>query len=417
MSARLSAKQAASIREATRPVNIWDGAVSGGKTFASQIAWADWVVNAPPGPLLMVGNTLTTLERNVLDPMAQQLFGDYPLAVQHTRGATVAKILGRPVHVMGASDRLAEGKIRGLSLAGAYVDEATLLPQDYWRMLRTRLRIPGARLFATTNPDNPNHWLKTDVIDRVDELGFARWKFLMDDNPALDEDYKRQMRSEMSGLFYRRFIDGEWVAAQGAIYDMLDLDMGGKHKVAVPVTWTDRCWLGVDYGTLAPFHAVLLRLGLVGRTEVLAVAGEWRWDSTAKYRQLDPTEYEAELRGWLNSLGLWPERIAVDPSAAEFRTLLRNRGWVGLTTSDEQINPVKAGIQAVSSLLASRRLVFLPGAAPELEKELVGYVWDEDAQKHGEDRPLKQNDHGADALRYVVMATRKVWRPWLRSVA
>lgn len=416
MTARLSPKQAASIREATRPVNIWDGAVSGGKTFASQIAWAEWVVNSPPGPLLMVGHTLTTLERNVLDPMAQQLFTDYPTAVVHTRGSTVAKILGRQVHVMGANDRLAEGKIRGLSLAGAYVDEATLLPQDYWRMLRTRLRIPGARLFATTNPDNPNHWLKTDVIDQTDALGFARWKFLMDDNPALDEDYKRQMRAEMSGLFYRRFIDGEWVAAQGAIYDMLDLDPGGSHR-APDVTWTDRCWLGIDYGTLAPFHAVLLQLGLHRGREVLGATHEWRWDSTAKYRQLDPTEYEAELRGWLNGLGLWPERIAIDPSAAEFRALLRNRGWVGLTTSDEQINPVKAGIQAVSALLSSRRLLLPDGGAPELEKELLGYVWDEDAQKHGEDKPLKQNDHGADALRYVVMATRRIWRPWLKVPA
>lgn len=406
----LSPRQAESIRDAVAPVNIWDGSVSGGKTFASLLAWCEWVANSPPGPLLMIGHTLTTLERNTLDPLADVMFVDYPGAIRHTRGSTTARIFGRLVHVMGANDRTAEGKIRGMSLVGAYVDEATLLPEDFWKMLRTRLRIPGARLFATTNPDNPNHWLKKQVLDRVDQLGFRRWRFVMDDNPTLTDDYKQQMRAEFSGLFYRRFIDGEWVAAQGAIYDMLDLDK--THRPPVAPTLLPRCWLGIDYGTLAPFHAVLLQLGADQR---MYVTGEWRWDSTLKYRQLDPTEYEQQLRDWLTGLNLWPERVAIDPSAAEFKTLLRNRGWTNLTESDEQLNPVKQGIQAVSSLLSTRRLLFVEGAAPELETELLGYVWDENAQKHGEDRPLKTEDHGADALRYVVMATRRVWRPWLAS--
>lgn len=158
---------------------------------------------------------------------------------------------------------------------------------------------------------------------------------------------------------------------------------------------------------------MLLAEALVANRPCLIVLGEWRWDSTERQRQLDPTEYETQLRAWLDGLGVWPDRIAVDPSAAEFRALLRNRGWVGLTTSDEQINPVKAGIQAVSSLLPPAAVP--EGCGPGAEKELLGYVWDPDAQKHGEDRPLKQNDHGADGLRYVVMATRRVWRPWLTT--
>lgn len=420
----LSEMQARSIAEAIRPVNLWDGAVSGGKTFASEIAWLDWVVNAPPGPLLMVGHTLTTLEENILFPLADQLFSDRPGAVVHTRGSTHAKILGRQVRVMGANDRTAEGKIRGMSLAGAYVDEATLLPEDFWNMLQTRLRVgPSPRLFATTNPDNPNHWLKKNVIDRAAELGFGHWHFRMEDNPTLSEAYMAQQRAMFTGLFYRRFIDGLWVAAQGAIYDMLDVDTGGKHRVtADQCVFTGQCWLGIDYGTLAPFHAVLLAEALVYGKPTLVVAGEWRWDSSKEFRQLDPTEYEVRVRSWLEQRGDWPSRIAIDPSAAEFRTLLRNRGWTGLTTSDEQINPVKQGIQAVSGLLASRRLLFLVDddgepVAPELENELLGYVWDEKAQEHGEDRPLKQDDHGADALRYVVMATKRVWRPWLQLAA
>ncbi|MGH9249346.1 MAG: PBSX family phage terminase large subunit [Acidimicrobiales bacterium] len=415
----LSLKQERSIAEAVAPVNLWDGAVSSGKTIGSLIAWCDWVINGPPGPLLMIGKSLTTLERNVLDPLQQILFADHPPAVKHTLGTTRAYLFGRIVHVMGAGDRTAEQRIRGLTLAGAYVDEASLLPDGFWPMLRTRLRVPGARLLATTNPDAPNHWLKRDVIDRRHELGFGYWHFLLDDNPALPDEYVAAMKAELSGLFYRRYIDGQWVAAHGAVYDMLDL--AGRHRVtAEMVKLTDRCWLGVDYGTNAPFHAVLLRLAYDQRRRpVLVVAGEWRWDSHEQQRQLDPVEYEQRLRAWLASMdngeGVWPERTAIDPTSADFRVLLRNRGWSGLVGGDEQINPVRAGLMAVSALLNQGRLLFLAGAAPELEKELPGYVWDEKAQERGEDAPLKRDDHGCDGLRYVVMAIRAVWRSWVST--
>jgi hypothetical protein len=108
---------------------------------------------------------------------------------------------------------------------------------------------------------------------------------------------------------------------------------------------------------------------------------------------------------------VWPDRTAVDPSAASFRRQLRNDGWTGLVEAD---NAVLDGIRNVSSLLAARRLLFVDGAAPELERELLGYVWDEKAQDKGQDEPSKVDDHGPDGLRYGVQVSRSVWRPWLQ---
>ena len=179
--------------------------------------------------------------------------------------------------MVGANDAKAEAKIRGLTLAGAYVDEGTLLPgMGYWSMLLTRhiTTMPlGAKIFLTTNPDSSAHWLKTDVIDKADVISAKVWRFGFDDNPILTPGAKDLLKASLTGLFYRRFIDGLWVAAEGAIFDMLDLD--GRHRS----TWeqlpflTDYRVLGIDYGTANPFHAILLGEGIDRRLYVLGSGG------------------------------------------------------------------------------------------------------------------------------------------------
>lgn len=429
----LSPKQQQSIREATGRINLWHGSVRSGKTLSSIIAFLEALRTGPKGPVVIIGKTRDTVGRNVIDPMAE-LFGTLaPSAVQYTRGAPTAVILGRLVHVMGANDARSEGRLRGLTVALAYVDEATLVAKAFWAQLLMRMSVPGAMLFATTNPDSPAHWLKTEYLDRAAALGMRTWHFTIDDNPALTPEFVAAIKAENQGLFHKRFVQGLWVAAEGAVYDMLDLDTGGAHRD----TWqrvrpllTGRYWVGLDYGQQNPFHAVLLGTTTQDR---LVVAGEWRYSGRETSRQLDDGQYETRLRAWLEddaggippmvgpdgrvleTVGVWPERTAVDPSAASFRTMLRNRGWTGLVPAD---NPVLDGIRNVSSLLGARRMQFLTRddgtpAAPHLERELLGYVWDEKAADKGEDEPAKVDDHGPDGLRYGVQVSRQVWRPWL----
>jgi PBSX family phage terminase large subunit len=395
----------------------------------------------------MVGRTERTLERNVIGLLTEMLG---LRRCRLVRGTGELHLLGRVVLVAGAADARAQEKIRGLTLAGAYVDEASLVPESFWSMLLTRLSVPGARLIATTNPDSPQHWLKRDYLERaqthltrrgdVTELGgpvdLARLSFHLEDNPTLDPAYRHHLDKTYVGLWRRRFIDGDWVAAEGAIYDMLDLgETGGGHRVLwadVRTTLTGRWWAGVDYGQSNPFHAVLLGTTIDDR---LIVCGEWRYDGRAEHRQLSDPEYERRLRGWLDAGAgipavrdrtgvvlptsqVWPELTAVDPSAASFRTMLRVSGWTGLVAAD---NAVTDGIRNVASLLAARRLLFTARrdgtpAAPWLERELLGYVWDPKATARGEDEPLKADDHGPDALRYGVASCRSVWRPWLSGL-
>ena len=110
-----------------------------------------------------------------------------------------------------------------MTLAGAYVDELTQIPFDFYKMLLSRLSVKNAKLYATTNPDTPTHWVKEHLIDN-DEIDKQVWHFTLDDNEILKKEnkeyfdnLKREYQS-MGGVFYERFILGLWVLAEGLIY-------------------------------------------------------------------------------------------------------------------------------------------------------------------------------------------------------
>lgn len=409
--ARLSTKQKDSILDAVCRINVWHGSIRSGKTIASILAWLLYVRNAPAGPLAMIGKTRDTIARNVLDVIADIA----PGAIAYTRGATTARILGRLVHIIGANDARAESRLRGLTLAGAYVDEVSLVPEEFFVQLLGRLSVPGARLFASTNPDNPAHWLKKKYLDRQHELDLAVFHFVLADNPSLTTEYVAALAAEFTGLWRKRFIDGLWVAAEGAIYDMLDET---KHKQAAPPR--DR-WraavIGVDFGTSNPTHALLVVLA-TGDDGVdgLYVVAEWEHDGRKK-GQLTTAQQSERLAKWAEPLladtGLNPI-VVLDPSATPLRAQMRADGWPGLRSAD---NRVEMGLQAVASLIAGLRLFIDTDACPVLWDQLCGYVWDEKALEKGEEKPSKINDHGCDALRYAIMAARMIWRIWLPALA
>ncbi|MGW2932950.1 PBSX family phage terminase large subunit [Streptomyces sp. NPDC001156] len=414
---RFSPKQIRSIAAANRRINLWEGAVSSGKTIASAWAWLLFVPQASTaGELVMIGKTRDAVYRNVLQPMMNpDIFGELATQVDYNSGAPTCRIFGRLVHVIGANDIKAENKIRGMTCAGAYVDEATLLLEPFWDMLLTRMRAPGARIYASTNPDSPAHWLKAQFIDNPDRRTSMKvFSFELYDNVHLDREYVEHTKASFSGLFYKRFILGEWCVAEGAIYSMFD---ESRHVVDIVPTIDRWISLGVDYGTANPLHAVLVGQGTDGR---LYVTSEWRHDGRASMHQLTDLEYSERLRGWLSTLkppgsqfqGVHPQFVVVDPSAASFmQQLLRDR-----LTPYPADNSVLDGIRTVSSLLATDRLL-IHRSCTELLKEIQGYVWDPKAALLGDDKPLKLNDHGVDALRYAIQTTESVWRSRMKEVA
>lgn len=202
-------------------INLLTGSVRSGKTYISLLKWAIFVGTMPANAeFLMTGKTITSLKRNCLG-LLQDLVGEKNF--KYSLSQKQAKLFGRIVWLEGANDDRAESKIRGMTLAGSYVDELTQIPFDFYKMLLSRLSVKNAKFYATTNPDTPTHWVKENIIDN-DEIDKMVWSFTLDDNVILkeeNEEYFEQLKKEymsMGGVFYERFILGRWVLAEGLIY-------------------------------------------------------------------------------------------------------------------------------------------------------------------------------------------------------
>lgn len=388
------------------PIKISHGSIRSAKTTGQIIDWLDWVPEAPSGPLAIVGRTRDTVGRNILEVIEQL----DPRAIQWRLGAPTARIMGRTHHILGANDVTSEAKVRGLTLAGAMVDEVTLIPEAFFTTLLGRLSVDGARLMGTTNPDSPAHWFKTKFLDRADALGWSVWHFTMEDNPGLSAAYRKRVAAEYTGLFYRRFILGEWVSAEGAIFDMWDPSRHVIEFEDLPEI-TRTLGVGIDYGTTNATSAVMLGLGVDG---ILYALDEWRYDATDSAARLTDAGLSRRLRDWLPGKhhphdAPPPEWLFVDPAAASFKVQLTADGVTNLANGS---NAVLYGIRTVSSLLATGHLRISSRCAG-LIKEFPGYSWDPKATARGEDAPLKAADHSLDALRYAVATTETEWRPYM----
>ena len=422
----LSLKQRLSIkRSRLKKIALWVGAVSAGKTIASLFALFIAIRRAKgTGLIVVVGKTLQTIERNIIEPMqSYELYGDMALQVFHTRGSNMAVILGKEVHLVGANDARSEEKIRGATVEIAYVDEATLLPLGFWEMLLTRLRVDGARLLATTNPASFNHWLRQQFILQAELKNMIVFHFVMDDNPSLSAEYIADMKASFTGAFYDRFILGLWTNAEGAIFDMWDPK---KHQIAwadLPPMWK-LIAVGVDYGTTNPTSAILLGIALhvddLGKHHPkLYLIDEYRYESISERQKLTDAELSKQLRAWLAEPHLqdWqprltPDHVILDPSAASFRVQLSQDGII----STQADNDVLYGIRTVSSLLSAGSLLVTERCTGWI-KEVTEYVWDPKASEKGEDKPVKANDHSMDASRYAIATTENIWRQHIKLAA
>lgn len=388
MTLTVSSKQYDSIRDATSRFNLWVGAVRSGKTFASLCAFEGFLKHGPAGDYAIIGKSRDTIKRNILGPLKDML----GWRLSYSLGRCEANLYGRTIHIIGANDERAEHRIRGLTLAGAYVDEVTIIPEPVFKMLGSRLSVPGARLFGTTNPDSPFHWLKTDYIDRAADLDLRCFDFALVDNPSLDPRFVANLKREYRGLWYQRYIEGKWVLAEGTVYDFFDESL---HVLDYPPGAAEYYVVGVDYGTTNP--CAFAMIGYSTKTQPNKwLEREWYWDSKRQMRQMTDSEYAEALKKFI---GGYPVRaIYVDPSAASFKLELSRQGFSGVIEAE---NEVLDGIRYHGMQLGNGTYKVMRSCKQAIE-EYCTYRWDPRAAERGEDKPLKDNDHMLDAVRYAL---------------
>lgn len=248
----------------------------------------------------------------------------------------------------------------------------------------------GAKIFGTTNPDSPFHWLKKDYLS--DNPDVKSWQFTLDDNPELSNDEKEYLRRQYKGLWFQRFIEGKWVQAEGSIFDFFDPLF---HVIPFEPGIPEYSIVGIDYGTRDPCSFVNVSINR-SRYPNLWVDSIFYYDSKVHQRQKTDSEYADDLIKFLQ--GKPVKAIYIDPSAASFKLELSRHGVNNLYDAE---NVVIDGIRLVSKFFNNGTLKICRNC-DILIKEIQSYVWNPHCAKTGKELPKKVSDHSVDALRYAI---------------
>lgn len=393
MSFALTPKQKKFLLYRGKRLNFLSGSVRSGKTYVSVLKWVLWVAEQPADhEFIMCGKTVSSLRRNCFGYI-EQLIGSGNFNYSTT--SKLAYIFGRKVYLEGANDERAEQKIRGMTLAGAYCDEITLYPQSFVSMLLSRLSVAGAKLWATCNPDNPMHFIKTDYIDRQDELDCICWNFILTDNTFLPPEYIEAVSKEYSGVFYDRFILGKWVRAEGLVYPFYDNTISAE----AAAQYSGEYVVTMDYGTMNPTAMVLWCIDYKRHTAV--AVKEYYYDGRKEQAQKTDSEYYDALVQLTE--GYPVNDVICDPAAASFIAEIRKHGRFNVRKAH---NAVIDGIRATGTYLKDKKIL-ISAACVNTIREFGLYSWDEKASLNGIDAVIKENDHAMDAVRYFCFTILK----------
>lgn len=371
---------------------IADGAIRSGKTISMSLSYVMWaMVNFNGQNFGMAGKTIGSFRRNVLFWLKLML-GSRGYRFKDHRTDNMLEVTKKGVtnyfYIFGGKDERSQDLIQGITLAGMFFDEVALMPESFVNQATGRCSVDGSKYWFNCNPDGPYHWFKVNWIDKKLEKKLIYLHFTMDDNLSLTERIKERYRNMYSGVFYQRYILGLWTVAEGIIFDMFN---EAKHVVkSVADGFTGENYISIDYGTQNATVFLLWQKGLNG---IWYCTKEFYYSGRDEKKQKTDSEFADDLEDF--TAGVKIKRVIVDPSAASFIAELKNRGF----NIKKANNDVLDGIRFTGTLLNDGKIMFLDQCKKTL-LEFSAYIWDAKAADRGEDKPIKQNDHAMDAVRY-----------------
>ena len=364
---------------------VCDGAVRSGKTLAMGLGFFLWAMSCFRSQKFGVcGKTIGSLRRNVLSEILPKLEAlGATCQEKRTENLVILKLWGREnrFYTFGGRDESSASLIQGITFAGILLDETALMPRSFVEQACARCSVAGSRLWFNCNPEGPEHWFYKTWILEAEKRNCLRLQFTMEDNPSLTEAIRERYRRLYTGVFYQRYILGQWVQAEGRVYDFFTPDM------LRPAPEGCQDWyISCDYGTVNPTS-----MGLWGRKgESWYRVAEFYFDSRREKRQMTDGEYADALENLAGGRRL--RGVIVDPSAASFIEVLRRRG----IPVRKAKNDVLSGIRLTSDCLKSGKLVICD-TCPDCIRELGEYLWEPGG---GKDRVRKEHDHAMDDMRY-----------------
>ncbi len=369
---------------------INDGAVRSGKTIVdNDIFLAELQrINSHAkrhrivDPLyILAGADLGAIKRNVLNPMTQRYGFDFKLDKFN-----MFKLFGVVVWCVGHDDLGRLKSITGMTAYGAYINEGSLANRDVFDEITKRCSADhefDAHIIVDSNPGGPQHWLKTDYIDKELESDgrIKRFHWSLYDNPFLSETYKTNLiKTTPSGVFFNRKIDGLWAVAEGIVYQ----DMSAENYID-KLPEISNYFVGMDWGY--EHYGSLTLWGETAADDNIVVLIKER---TAKHKGIDFWKAEAEsiLKRYGFGIPFYCDSARPD-NIAEFRSV---GCWC--PPIDKSI---EKGIECVAERKKARTLLIYRPGIELYDKQQAEYVWDE---KTG--LPVKVDDDVMDSERYAV---------------
>lgn len=376
---------------------IADGAIRSGKTLAMETSFLLWAMTTFNGKnFALCGKTIGSLRRNVLRDF-KRIAMSRGYKVEENRSEKLITISRGPVvnyfYYFGGRDEASQDLIQGATLAGVLFDEVALMPESFVNQATGRCSVEGSKFWFNCNPEGRLHWFKTNWINKYIEKQLVYLHFTMDDNLSLSEKMKERYRRMYTGVFFNRFILGRWCAAEGVVYDCWNESKNG-FDASIERAWENDLfthYVAVDYGTTNP--TVFLECFDDGDT--FWFTREYYHDPSVTQQQKTTTQHADDLDEWLGEDR--DVQIIVDPAAEDFKLELRNRGYRVINADNDVLEGIRM-TAAVMNLGAAK----FDKSMKKLRSELETYVWDQKAKDRGEEKPLKQNDHAMDAMRYMI---------------
>ena len=381
-------------------INIAHGSVRSGKTIACNARWIEFLLKSKSDEFLISGKSSHSLRRNVIRPLLKMLNTE-GIPHEYYRRDGELYIKDKLCYTMGFNDEKAVDVIAGMSVGGWYADEIARCPQSAVEMAISRCSDIGAQMFWNTNPDSPYHYIYEHYINNKEllEAGTVKvFKFLLDDNPNLDPNYVTELKrvNQKSEVFYKRNILGEWVIAEGAIYDMFSTKENVYTKLPFNLHDINLC---CDYGV-----STVTTFGVMGIHK----------DETAgnTYCLLEETYYDKEEVGVAQSDServddivklqdkyhlTQDNSIYLPHDAASLKAECQKDPRIRIQVKTYVPNTYE-DIKTIQNLIAQRRFLIHKDCTNSISQAQT-YSWDKRAQQRGEDKPLKINDHTCDMWR------------------
>lgn len=393
---------------------IAEGSIRSGKTLILSLSFVIWAMEKYDRTQFAIcGKTIQSLRRNVIIPLKERLRDRGYKVIEKITDNCLLISRGKKFNIFylfGGKDESSQFLIQGITTAGVLFDEAALMPASFVNQAMARCSVEGSKFWFNCNPEGPYHWFKTEQIDKAEEKKYLVLKFKLEDNLSLTKEIVDRYKSMYTGLFYKRYILGEWTLAEGTVYDCFDTDKNTyevlpdiiRQKEIIP-------YYGADYGINNPM--VYLKIYIFKEAQnnsyCVYVDDEYYYDGRNSLRQKSDDEYVNDFKKFANSDVEYYRSLIIDPTASSLIVSLKKEGILvqkakrTRNVNDKKADSVLDGIRLVYTLINNGNLK-INKRCKNLLKEMVSYSWDIKASERGEEKPIKQNDHCLDALRYAI---------------